>query len=193
MGKPVISDHGGSSYPQRRRFKLDKARTLSFRCRDCKVVRFVLPHELNRAAQPRCLACGGTLEETEASHKRHIERIEVVRAMETKERPPEQPKARKPVCQSCGASFLDAHSLSGHLRRNILCRRSYISAGRWGEFRGHSVLRGTGCVRTCPSSWFITFLTIDGEEVEISGLGKKAAHKLVGEITALQTTPSEAS
>ena len=43
------------------------------RCRDCGLGRRVRKREWIRAAQPRCYACGGALEQSQASHDEHTE------------------------------------------------------------------------------------------------------------------------
>jgi len=191
--KPTVSDYGGKSYPGGRQTRLKKSNVLSFRCRDCKTVRYVLPHELGRAAQPRCLACGGPLEETETSHERHLERTEAIRAIQSGKRSLEQKRTSKknPVCSSCGAIYSDGTGLAGHLRRNNSCRQSYVTAGRWGEYKGKKVLQGTGVASQVISEhpWSVTFLCVDGEFATVNVRGKQGAHRIVQQIAALLTPP----
>lgn len=62
---------------ERRRGKaltLNVENVCSFRCRDCAKLRYVTRRELGRASRPRCLMCGGTLIETDTSHKREVKR-----------------------------------------------------------------------------------------------------------------------
>src|SRR5687767_10679686 len=105
--KPKLTDYGSSFYPGKRRANRVKENVLSFRCRDCKKMRYVLPRELIRAARPRCLACGGPLEETEANHERHLEKMETVRALQTGEHAPEKTRSKQPVCRSCNTKYPD--------------------------------------------------------------------------------------
>lgn len=190
MGKPTLSDFGGSNYPKRRKQNLVKANVLSFRCRDCLTLRYVLPRELMRAARPRCLGCGGPLEETEASHKRHLEKMDSVRAVRCGERLPAQIRSPKklPKCLSCGTVYPDGLGLCGHLRRNPSCRQSYVIEGWWGEYDGMRVLQGTGfAFQLIPDDpWLVTFLSIDGEETTVRVRSKRGATKKVREIAGLQ-------
>lgn len=192
MGKkPTLSDYGSSKYPRRRKKSKVKSNVLSFRCRDCQTLRYVLPHELIRAARPRCLACGGPLEETAVSHERHIENMEAVRAIRTGERRPKQTRHKKPVCRSCGAVYPATSSLTGHLRRNKSCRQSYVREGWWAEFQGMKVLQGTGSVVQGISRkrGTVAFLTIDGQYVSVKVRGKLGAKGIVQEISNLQSEP----
>lgn len=190
MGKkPTLSDYGSSKYPRRRKKSKIKSNVLSFRCCDCQTVRYVLPRELIRAARPRCLACGGPLEETAASHERHLEKMEAVRAMRTGDRRPAQTRVKNPVCRSCGAMYPSTSSLAGHLRRNASCRQSYVRNGWYGEFQGMMVIQGTGSVvQGIPRTrGTVAFLTIDGEYGSVKARGKQGAKRVVQEIAGLQS------
>lgn len=74
MGKSHVSDYGGSNVGRRvayrKSFKIGEGLE-SYRCLDCHKCRFVSRIEWTRAARPRCTACGGQLDETKTTAKRH--------------------------------------------------------------------------------------------------------------------------
>lgn len=186
MGKKtVLSDYGGSLYPIRRRTRRIKKNLLSFRCRDCKTLCYVLPRELYRAARPHCTSCGGPLEETEPSHKRHLEKMEIV-AVRKEGASVKIPRKKYPTCRTCDVSFPDASSLSSHLHRNETCRQKYIMEGWWGKYKGFHIFQGTGqAYASAPGSAIVKFMTTDGEfrSFTVTGKGLSA----VKAIMALET------
>ena len=117
MGKnPSVKDYGGASaHGRRRRTRISKETIYSFRCLDCAKLRYVAPRELGRAARPRCLHCGGPLEETAVSNKRHVERTDNVRRAKigdtggNEEQLDEYVKSlgRFRVCRSCGEDMTE--------------------------------------------------------------------------------------
>ncbi len=70
----LMSDHGGHAkergYPIISRVSV-KNGAISLKCRSCGKHRYAARRELNRAKQPRCLGCGGSCEETDATRKRN--------------------------------------------------------------------------------------------------------------------------
>lgn len=71
---PVASDYHGDAGRRRKaaRRKIEHKNHRSYRCLDCNTLRLVHRKELARAAMPRCVKCGGCLEETSVSIKRRL-------------------------------------------------------------------------------------------------------------------------
>lgn len=145
---PTVRDYGGVGgrlRPYGRKTKLRKENCYSFRCRDCSKLRQCSHWEVNRAARPRCLDCGGCLIETEPSEKRHVARMDnMAIAKGTKseqtvgvkrKRLSKEARAVAHVrCPGCNAGFTDttgygkctAHEhLESHLKANIECAAEY--------------------------------------------------------------------
>lgn len=61
---------------RKRKPNLNKVR---LRCRDCKAYRFVYLGEMYRAARPRCLECGGPVEESASGHDKALAAREAAR------------------------------------------------------------------------------------------------------------------
>jgi hypothetical protein len=116
---PSTKDYGGFAYDRgkRKRTKVGVGSTVSMRCDDCKHVRYVAPMELRRAAQARCLRCGGHLSMCDSEAKR-------TRA----ERAPLERKVG-PKCKACGAKFAHVPGLVDHLTSAAAsaCRFEYRS------------------------------------------------------------------
>lgn len=187
--KPTLRDFGSDVYPRSQRTPCVQENVFSFRCRDCGTLRYVLPKELDRAARPRCLVCGGPLEETKESHKRHLERVEAARSIQegAKTRGVSQHKHR---CQSCHGVWNEAKDLVGHLRRNAACRKRYLEAGRFGSVTDREVFQGTAyAIHVVPDSlrWSVACLGTDNEHVTFPVIGQKKAKVLVREVANLLT------
>lgn len=147
--KPYVADYGGNCHRGRTK-TTTFGRTRTFWCLDCKTMRHCVPNELNRAAKPRCLKCGGPLEETKASTKRQLGTLGTPK--ERKQRQDDFAAARKTVaegckCQSCGASFGGPRMLAHHLRDESACAYDYKADKLVGElYKGtaHLVIRTHG-------------------------------------------------
>jgi hypothetical protein len=120
----LYSDYGGNRQrtTHRRANYGDNAGQVSMRCLDCESLRYVAPLELARAAQPRCIKCGGPLEEIKASKKR--------RGMPTSKIAEHKTVAR---CRGCGAAigspFLTTdQAFRIHLTSRPDCERYYGDA-----------------------------------------------------------------
>lgn len=117
---PYIRDESGSSYGSRRSHthKIAKGKTIVMRCDDCGTSRVVAPIETHRAAQPRCLACGGHLSICQAELDRtRDKRVPLVRMNGVK-------------CKACGKKFLESTDLDRHLQDvNSDCAEEYRREG----------------------------------------------------------------
>ena len=184
----VVSDYGGMAHNRGEPYVTErtKANTLSFRCRDCKTLRFVTRRELNRAARPRCLRCGGPLEETKETHDRRLDQQQALEMAKSGVHGPVGKKGRHP-CGVCHAAWPDARGLGGHLRRSTNCRRQYILNGWWGMFESRKVLRGTAY---SMYGWCVSFLTIEGEEASKPTSKESVKKKVIREIAKLFTEPT---
>ncbi len=92
MGKnPSMKDYAGNCYVtgKRKRTKIGSGKTQTFRCLDCGVMRHVSRLERNRAARPRCLACGGPIEMTMAEEKRTLGTKKSVERSRSEIKPPQ--------------------------------------------------------------------------------------------------------
>ena len=116
---PVVDDYAGSNYGSRGRNK--RTGQLSFRCDSCGTLRYVNKRELSRAAQPRCLACGGCLLETDATEKKEKSDNKNYGKDLKRER-----NARR--CRECGWILKTNEDVMGHLETKLDCRESYIDS-----------------------------------------------------------------
>jgi len=184
--KPKLLDFGGHSYPRRRKSERTVSKSImSFRCFNCQTVRYVQLRELGRAARPRCLACGGPIEETTASHERTLEKLGALQEAKTGLILPKSSRYYK-KCLSCGTNYADVASMSMHLKINSSCRDKYICEGWWGEYQGYEVLRGTGDpFEVIFGDWRVKLLTIEGEFVSVKVRGKGKA--VIRKINSLET------
>lgn len=90
---PNVNDYGGYAYGRRRSTARTKDTTISMRCTDCGKLRYVTQRELDRAARPRCIGCGGPITEISVSReRREVDDTPLYR----------QPTGR---CFACGASL----------------------------------------------------------------------------------------
>ncbi len=165
---PLVSDHGGRSYGTRpRRTKLVKEHIYSMRCLDCGALRFVLIHELERATAPRCLRCGGTLEETDVSRKRRIERSDAVK-IATGEAGGAGPAESGVRCQGCGRKYRDRSYLAVHLTQDAACRGYCWDHGAVVVVRGLAVIQASlHLERRGTSNWHLRGVTRAGGLAEI--------------------------
>ena len=132
MSTPRHADHGGGYYSRGRagttRF-LD-IRSVSLRCRDCGKLTYRSTLELSRAARARCLACGGTLIETEASER---ERLGTKTERDSRNAAVDRAIERSrtlPKCYSCGETFARAEGLADHLAARHGCAADYVRDGQ---------------------------------------------------------------
>lgn len=117
MGK--TADYGGIGYGGRADVtKVTKESCRSFHCMSCGTRRFVTYTELNRRARARCLACGGTLEESDASVARNCgvkkERVAKKLAVQFGKKPRE--------CPVCDKRFRTEVALAMHVEENHATR-----------------------------------------------------------------------
>lgn len=163
---PFIDDYGGNSYGGRRRTRAGSGSHQSFRCRDCQKIRYVHRRELARAAQPRCLACGGTLEETESEQKRHKqERKQVIE--------------RQFRCRICGVAMgpFCNDSTMRHLMSSGECRQELFRDG-WtmacGAFFGTLTINR---LETSHKRWEVRGVVLDGRDISIGRFHTQTAAK----------------
>ncbi len=73
FGNSFVTDGGGNNY-NRPGFgrKVDRRSSVvsSYACTDCGTLRYTTKFEWTRASKPRCLKCGGPLDETKATVKK---------------------------------------------------------------------------------------------------------------------------
>lgn len=145
---PVVSDYASAAYPKTQTTKRDQEHTLSFRCRDCSTLRYVLPKELDRAAKPRCLKCGGTLLETKQTSKRRLEQQDSQRVSRFSSREI-SPVTTGFRCKSCRRKFSNVEALESHLQLAGECLKHYLNKGCLQTFQGKLILADTIDIR-----WF---------------------------------------
>jgi hypothetical protein len=127
-----VSDYGGGNY-KRGRISGGGPNTRSMRCVRCQTLRYVLNRELSRAARPRCLKCGGAIEEIDVSRERQgLLKKEAFQKEYAKKVPEDEDKVIR--CVGCGMSFrameraidrpLEEY-LTVHLEGNPTCTDAY--------------------------------------------------------------------
>lgn len=165
---PSVKDYGGLAYGiRRRRTKLAKENVFSFRCLDCGAVRYVVPRELGRATMPRCLRCGGFLEDTQASRQRRIAKADTLRIARGEAGP--AGLAETGVrCKSCGAKFRGTSFLALHLTQAAECLHHYWENLPVVIVKGLSVIKDSVHVeRRGASNWHLRGVTRSGGLAEI--------------------------
>lgn len=110
--KPCVSDFGGNNIRRGFRARFSTETMDSFSCLECGTRRYVTKIEQTRVARPKCMACGGTLQETQATRKRHKPKRQSV--VET-----------HPRCRACGCRLVSAKSLELHLYQEPECADCY--------------------------------------------------------------------
>lgn len=138
-----VNDYGGNSYGSVRSTGLRKDRLLSMRCTECEKLRYVTSRELQRAASPRCMGCGGPLEEIVVSKKR--------RGVPTKKKA-RIVRGRTNRCAACGIAFNTNNDLYRHLSADIDCVRYHREEGHITEFGGDSFIKKTIHIEANPAS-----------------------------------------
>jgi ribosomal protein L34E len=103
------TDFGGSNYRRPRKRTFDPHRDVTLRCLDCDRLQYVLLAELHRAARPRCIACGGPLDETEATRERRADDQLSVQLSDAE------------PCLGCGRLFHGIDALRLHLLVSDAC------------------------------------------------------------------------
>jgi DNA-directed RNA polymerase subunit RPC12/RpoP len=108
--KRVINDFGGAGKRRIRR-KTDGGDLLSLRCISCNKLNYLNYLQTQRAARPRCNACGGGLAEIETSFKRRTGKTYkgAVRDIES--------NVNKPyACSTCKKRFRTTIALELHVK-----------------------------------------------------------------------------
>jgi hypothetical protein len=168
---PTVGDYAGHAWDRHRgaRKRSSKETTTSHRCRECGTLRYLTALQLNRAARPRCLGCGGTLVETEAvlDRTRDRRRSRIVLEPATK-------------CKTCGRGFALVDQLAAHLTLDADCRREYLREDYviWAGI--HRALAGTLQPERIGNLWAVVGLNADGGTITImKGLLKREAEELI--------------
>jgi hypothetical protein len=114
MARKRINDFGGNNAAgnSKRSMLLTGHNLISMRCLSCNKLNYLGFRETQRAAAPRCNACGGGLSEIEASHKRRTgcsyKKAEKIAAVNL---------GAKPFsCDTCKTKFRSAVALSMHVK-----------------------------------------------------------------------------
>lgn len=157
-----VDDYGGNAYGGRRRNKRSSS-LVSMRCRDCQTLRFVSPRELTRASSPRCMKCGGPLEELDVSRKRQGLPA-VAKAMKTR-------RSATRRCPACGSAIDNNEFLYRHLLCLPDCVEYHRAEGKCLAAAGSDVhiIPGTvHIIRTTGSRpWRVMAVTSEGGIVEL--------------------------
>jgi len=125
-GHPSIIDFGGDSYEHPRRIRRSKDNMRSFRCMECNSTHFHTLLEASRSAAIRCLSCGGPVEETEESKKRHLNRLHASKhAKDSAKNDEHNNRKTTNVCACCGSKWTDMNALMYHATRNTPCLTHY--------------------------------------------------------------------
>lgn len=113
---PTVSDYGGKHYggPAGVVTKCSEKQD-SFRCLDCGTLRYVNRREWYRASRPRCLKCGGALDDTDATIKKVRGTI----------KPPPPLSVPRRRCEGCGKAIDSHKEMIAHLSPDSECRRLY--------------------------------------------------------------------
>lgn len=114
MARKRLNDFGGKTTTSsgKRSVLLIGHNLISMRCLSCNKLNYCGFLETQRAARPRCNACGGGLSEIEESHKRRTgcsyKKAEKIAATNLGEKPF--------VCAACRKSFRSAVALGLHVK-----------------------------------------------------------------------------
>ncbi len=118
-------DYGGFAHDRGRRGeKVGRGSRHSMRCCSCGTLRYVLKKELTRAAPPRCMACGGALEETIAARKHE--------GLKPASPPQRVPRRR---CPACGVAIDGNVELRNHLVASFDCARYHLAERQLPEWK----------------------------------------------------------
>ena len=74
MAKRRILDYGGVHAQTGKPGSEDQRDKNSYRCNDCNSLQYATIQQATRSALLHCVHCGGSLEETESSRQRRLER-----------------------------------------------------------------------------------------------------------------------
>lgn len=127
--------HGGKPY------RNPPGSTLSYQCRDCRKVRYVSRRELNRAAKPRCLGCGGPLVETNTTAEKTMSEATAENAKALNEAAPDPNGHCR--CWGCELAFRKNYYLGKHLEESESCRQQYKIKNKLNEVSGGLFYAGT--------------------------------------------------
>jgi hypothetical protein len=188
MRRSIMRDYGGDNWKRGNGAGVArKGNTYSYRCRDCKRLRYLLKRDLSRAAMPRCLHCGGPLTETEPSHERRLDTEQAIaEARNVGDTELVQPPLRfigTKKCWGCGFTHATPQQLTIHLLNEQFCRSEYERDGKtitMALHRGETlhitgsfypgtaeVSRGKGAAATKP--WKLHALRVKAIEPELLG------------------------
>lgn len=131
-----VSDYGGHAQDRKRGNATDrKAITYSYRCLSCgHVTHFTVLQLARLKAQPRCVACGGGTEETEASFQRRtgMSKTDVPKMLgkvtekDSRGRIRESSLGAKPfICEACGKGFRTEIGHKLHVEEGV-CLKAQI-------------------------------------------------------------------
>jgi len=152
-------DYGGDAHRTRKKYKTGLGNRRSFRCLSCNKLRYVLRSELGRAANVRCLECGGALEETPADKKN-----------ENYQKPEKTKKSkdhRRRRCPNCGELAVTNRDLAAHLLLREKCLE-YHMLTRSLFISGSHIVPGTVIVVKIRSArWVVKAMSSSCEVVEI--------------------------
>lgn len=157
------NDYGGNRvHGSPGRHAVGRGSRHSMRCRDCGTLRYVLPVELRRAASPRCMACGGPLEQLEVDRKRMglPKRIEPSRSTKLVTR----------RCPACGVPIRHNRDLAAHLVATLMCREYHGRERLVFPWQGAMVIPGSIIVERNDRSykrWEVVGISTGGAMVSM--------------------------
>lgn len=171
--RDFVTDYGGGNYGRRSCGKTFKSAesTRSMRCNDCRTLRYCTNKELHRATQPRCLACGGSLTETAASHDRHIGK------------PPPRPAPTGIKCKGCGRRHADLATHQAHLSKHQECRDYYrlyaVEEGLYDPESAPPTPKATPTRQAAPAIHRLPFYCscVDWDEKDVATLNYLNTHE----------------
>lgn len=168
----ATNDYGGNGYGRRpRSTKVRIGSTRSYRCRDCDKLRYLSNRELQRAARPRCLECGGTLIETVAEERRTVG-TPTARKKAAEDMAETLAAVRKtPRCLKCGAGYISEDYLQDHVVLSAECREEYCRSSDLKLCR--RIARGTAFCRQIGHAHGVFVIPAKGPYLEMARFASK--------------------